>query len=217
MNWVEQLQEQGFAQFRQYLPSDTANHLRKQILTAAHFKTWRLLTTPYRPLTHIKDRISSSNVEKCRQQQAIKAERNKQFAFSFYRTSNKHAKRHGAGDIHLNLAKTLKEQVAMPLGLSGEIRDSFVAKFEREQFISYHTDGSAGQYAFIYQLSKGWQPKYGGQLVLYPTKSRFYRKVIQPEFNCLTLLKLNHPMPHSVRMLNNPKHKHRLTISGWLE
>ena len=217
MAWVEQLDEQGFVQLRQYLPVNKANFLRRKIIKASHFKTWRLLTTPYRPLTHIKDRISSPTTIKQRQRQAIRAAKNRQFAFSFYRTSNKHAKRHGAGNIHLELAKTLKEQVALPLGLSGKLRDSFVAKFEQDQFITYHTDGKAGQYAFIYQLTKGWKPTYGGQLVLYPSNSRFYRKILQPEFNCLTILKLNHPMPHSVRKLNNPKHKHRLTISGWLE
>ena len=60
------------------------------------------------------------------------------------------------------------------LGLSGQLRDTFFALFVKEQFISYHTDGSAGKYAFIYQLSKGWQPKFGGQLELYPKKIKFF-------------------------------------------
>ena len=78
-------------------------------------------------------------------------------------------------------------------------------------------DGDAGKYAFIYQLSTGWQAKFGGQLELYPKKIKFYKCVIIPTFNSLTILKLSHPMPHSVRLLNNPAYKHRITISGWVE
>jgi len=101
--------------------------------------------------------------------------------------------------------------------IKGELQDTFFASFKKGQFISYHTDGGAGKYAFIYQLSTGWQKRFGGQLELYPKKIKFYKRVISPKFNTLTILKLSHPMPHSVRVLNNPVYKHRITISGWVE
>ena len=217
MCWKEQLDKKGYVQLRHFLSREEANKLKKQILSAKRLKTWRLLTTPSQPLTNIKDNINSSIVDQIKHKQAVKAARNKQFAFSFFRTSNKHAKRHKIAVIHQSFANYLKETLTSDLDINGQVNDSFIAKFKPNQFIGYHTDGSAGKYAFIYQLSKGWQKKYGGQLILYPPNGRFYRKVLEPEFNCLTLLKLSHPMPHSVARLQNPPHKHRLTISGWLE
>jgi len=215
--WQAQLQKHGFVQFKAYLPYQQASQFRAQILKSHHMKAWKLLTTPYRPLMAMKDRISTGVNNKTRCLQAERARKRGQFSFSFYRSTNKHASQHGRQFIHQEVAAQLAKDICPQLGLSGEIRDSFFARFERGQFISYHKDAGAGQYAFIYQLSKGWQYQYGGQLVLYSTRSRFYRKKLAPEFNTLTLLKLDHPMPHSVQMLNNPKHKHRLTISGWLE
>ncbi len=216
-HWLELLDKQGYVQVKDFLPKQQANVLRQSILKANHFKMWRLLTTPYYPLTRVKDRLSSPRTIKARLQQADKAARAGQFAFSFYRSSNKHAKRHNVAHIHQSFVKFLNDALISDSDIHGKVNDSFVAKFQHNQFISYHTDGSAGKYAFIYQLSKGWQKKYGGQLVLYPPKGRFYKTVLEPEFNCLTLLKLSHPMPHSVTRLKNPPHKHRLTISGWLE
>jgi len=217
MQWFEKLEKNGYIQIHNFLPQESAEQLRKKIIIENHFKKWRLLTTPYRPLMNIKDKISTNVIDKHRHIQATQALRRHQFSFSFYRSSNKHAKRHGQALLH----KVLGEQVVKFLAdhslIKGELRDSFFAAYKKGQFISYHTDGSAGKYAFIYQLSSGWQQRFGGQLELYPKEMKFFKHVLTPRFNSLTLLKLSHPMPHSVRLLNNPTHKHRITISGWVE
>ena len=215
--WLEYLNKNGYVQFNDFLPETHANQLRNDILKVSHYKAWKLLTTPYHPLSRIKDSISSTVLDKNRHIQATNAFHRKQFSFSFYRSSNRFSKRHNNSSIHESLGKLVIKMISKPLKLDGSLRDTFFASFVKGQFIDSHTDGSAGKYAFIYQLSKGWQPKFGGQLELYPKKIKFYKKVLQPTFNSLAILKLDHPMPHSVRMLNNPKHKHRITISGWLE
>ena len=166
---------------------------------------------------NIKDKISTKAIDKQRHTQAIKALKRQEFSFSFYRSSNKHAKRHGQALLHKALGEQIVTLLAERSLIKGELRDSFFAAYKKGQFISYHTDGSAGKYAFIYQLSSGWQTRFGGQLELYPKKIKFFKHVLAPTFNSLTLLKLSHPMPHSVRLLNNPAHKHRITISGWVE
>lgn len=217
MLWYEALEDKGYVQLDNFLAQKTANELRHNIIKASHFKTWDLLTTPYRPLARIKDEICSNAIDKGRHKQAHRAFKRRQFSFSFYRSNNKHAAQHRSENIHQQLTQAVIAKVAKPLSLEGTIRDTFFASFIKGQFINYHSDGPAGKYAFVYQLSKGWQAKYGGQLELYPKKIKFYKKILEPEFNSLTLLKLSHPMYHSVRMLNNPKHKHRITISGWLE
>jgi Rps23 Pro-64 3,4-dihydroxylase Tpa1-like proline 4-hydroxylase len=217
MQWIEKLEKNGFVQLFNFLPEKQATGYRKKILSASHHKTWRLLTTPYRPCANIKDYINSSVIDNTRHKQAMAAKLRKQYSFSFYRSNNTHAKLHGASKIHQSFSRQVISKVCRPLELSGDLFDTFFASFIKGQFIEYHSDGKAGKYAFIYQLSSGWQQKYGGQLELYPRQSKFYKKILEPKFNSLALLKLDHPMYHSVRLLNNPKHKHRITISGWLE
>jgi Rps23 Pro-64 3,4-dihydroxylase Tpa1-like proline 4-hydroxylase len=217
MQWVEALKEKGFSQIENFLPRQQAEQLRKQIIKANHIKKWNLLTTPYRPLMNVKDRISTIVIDKQRHIQATKAFKRGKFSFSFYRSSNKHAKQHGQAELHKAVGQKVLHLLQDKALIKGELQDSFFADYRKGQFISYHSDGGAGKYAFIYQLSTGWQQKYGGQLELYPKKIKFYKRVLTPRFNCLTILKLAHPMPHSVRLLNNPAHKHRITISGWVE
>lgn len=216
-DYKKHLDEQGYVTINNFMPNKVANEMRNEILKTSHHKAWDLLTTPYRPNTNIKDKMAKSFIDKQRHQQAELARQRKQFSFSFYRSSNNLAHSHKWKSPNNKLEAYLKNKIAPELGLSGELRDIFFASFMKGQFITYHTDGSAGQYAFIYQLSKGWKPRFGGQLELYPKKIKFFKRYIEPKFNTLVLLKLNHPMPHSVKILNNPKHVHRLTISGWLE
>ena len=217
MQWIEVLEKKGYTQIDNFLPQQQAEQLRKKIITVNHFKKWNLLTTPYRPLMHVKDKISTSIIDKQRHRQATKAFKRRKFSFSFYRSSNKHAKQHGQASLHQYVGQKVLTLLKHHSLIKGELQDSFFAAYKKGQFISYHTDGSAGKYAFIYQLSTGWQHKYGGQLELYPQRIKFFKRTIAPKFNSLTLLKLSHPMPHSVKLLNNPAHKHRITISGWVE
>ncbi len=217
MKWIEYLDKNGFVQINNFLPYDEALQLRGKIIKENHFKKWNLLTTPYRPLMNIKDRISSDIIDKHRHKQAGQALKRRQFSFSFYRSSNKHAKQHGQSQLHKGIGEKVINLLKEEELIVGQLQDSFFADFKAGQFISYHTDGSAGKYAFIYQLSQGWQKKYGGQLELYPKKIKFFKKQLEPKFNSLAILKLAHPMPHSVKVLSNPAHKHRITVSGWVE
>lgn len=217
MQWFERLEKYGYVQIENFLEYENAQSIKNQLLKNNHFKKWNLLTTPYAPLTNIKDRISTGVIDKARQKEAMKAFKRRKFSFSFYRSSNKHAKQHKQEHIHKCIGKKVVNLLSNKTSVKGELRDTFFASFKRGQFISYHTDGSAGKYAFIYQLSQGWQRRFGGQLELYPRKIKFFKHLLEPKFNSLTILKLSHPMPHSVRMLNNPKYKHRITISGWVE
>ncbi len=217
MQWTEKLDKNGFVQIDDFLSEEEASALRRKVISNKHFKAWNLLTTPYQPLSNIKDRISSNIINKTRHKQATLAYSRRQFSFSFYRSSNKHAKQHGTARLHKAVAKKVLRLLKEEELITGQIQDSFFASFTKGQFISYHTDGSAGKYAFIYQLSKGWKKKFGGQLELYPKKIKFFKKQLEPKFNSLAILKLSHPMPHSVKILSNPAHKHRITISGWVE
>tara|TARA_R110000850_G_scaffold14452_1_gene46188 strand:- start:94 stop:747 length:654 start_codon:yes stop_codon:yes gene_type:complete len=217
MPWLEKLAKNGFVICNNFLPYNEALQLRNEIIKRHHIKKWNLLTAPSQPLSRIKNNISTKVIDKSKHVQAIKALKRRRFSFSFYRSSNKHQQQHGQSLCHQTIGNKVIELLKSCDLIAGELQDSFFALFNKGQFISYHTDGGAGKYAFIYQLSIGWQERFGGQLELYPRKIKFYKRVITPKFNTLTILKLSHPMPHSVRLLNNPVYKHRITISGWVE
>ncbi len=214
---IEQLAKKGYIEIKNFLPYGLASHLRRSIIHQNHHRAWCLLTRPYQPSQSIKDRIDKPVIDVNRHKQAKRAHNRGKFAFSFYRSANKHENSHENKRITSQFTDILVKHVCPSLQLSGEITDAFFASFINQQFIGYHTDGSAGKYAFIYQLSKGWRKRYGGQLVLYPKHSRFHRKVIEPRFNSLILLDLSHPMPHHVNCLNTLPYQHRITISGWLK
>jgi len=211
-----ELTKNGYLQIENFLGDEQALQLRKAIVKANHHRTWDIITTPYNPFVIGKDRINSNVIDKRRHKVAKKANNRGQFAFSFYRSNNKHKRFHRSDNIHRDFSQQLLAKLSTNLEIEGKIVDSFFASFIRDQFIGYHSDGNIGKYAFIYQLSKGWQRKFGGQLVLYPKQNKFNKITLEPKFNCLTLLNLSFPMFHSVNLLKNPDHKHRVTISGWV-
>lgn len=213
----DQLRKKGYVQVERFLDEAHANRLRRDILRVSEHRSWDIITAPYRPFVTHKDRVSSHILDSLRHKAARAADKRGQFAFSFFRSNNKHECFHQSSDIHGSFSKLLLQKLATTLDIDGVLVDSFFASFIRDQFIGYHSDGNIGKYAFIYQLSKGWQRKYGGQLVLYPKQTKFCKITLEPTFNCLTLLNLSFPMFHSVSQLNNPAHKHRITISGWIK
>jgi len=216
MLWFEHLDKFGYVQINDFLPQKQATTLRHKIINVGTYKTWTLLTTPYGPCENIKDKIHTRVIDKKRHHQAKRAYKRRQFSFSFYRSANKF-KENGFNRLRQQFTDDILTKIAPSLTVNGKLNDVFVASFKKGQFLNYHSDGSAGKYAFVYQLSCGWKEKYGGHLELYPKQLKFYKKQFLPKFNSLILLKLSHPMYHSVRLLNNPADKHRITLSGWLE
>jgi len=214
---IEQLESKGYAQLKNFLSDQQANRFRRKILSTNDHRAWDIITTPYQPFVINKDRVSSHVIDSLRHKKAKTANRRGQFSFSFFRSNNKHNQQHQSSNIHGEFSQSLLKRLDGVIDIEGELVDAFFASFIRDQFIGYHSDGNIGKYAFIYQLSKGWQRKYGGQLVLYPKQTKFHKITLEPAFNSLTLLNLSFPMFHSVSRLNNPAHKHRITISGWIK
>ena len=153
------LNKQGYTVINDFLPFEQALRLRRKILNQNHHRAWCLLTTPYRPMQSIRDNIDKPVIDKLRHKIALKADRRKKFAFSFYRSVNKHESSHQNKSITQAFTSQLLRETEGKLDISGEITDAFFASFVKQQFIGYHSDGSAGKYAFIYQLSKGWKKK----------------------------------------------------------
>lgn len=214
---IKQLNQKGYVKIDNFIAAKEAKKFREKILKCNHHKAWNILTSPYLPFVQNKDCVNNGYVDARRHRHAQQAHLRKQFAFSFYRNAIKNEKSHGANGIHQYFATTLIERLQGKVDIEGEVVHSFIANYVKDQFIGYHSDGAIAKYAFIYQLSRGWQRKYGGQLLLYPKKNKIQKVTLEPTFNSLTLLNLSFPMYHSVNVLKNPAHKHRITITGWIK
>ncbi len=152
MTWTDTLEKNGFVIFEQFLPANEARQLRSEIIQRQHIKKWGLLSAPSQPFSRIKNNISTQVIDNTKHAQAIKALKRNRFSFSFYRSSNKHQQQHRQSALHQNLGNKVVELFKGEGLIKGELQDTFFASFKKGQFISYHTDGGAGKYAFIYQL-----------------------------------------------------------------
>ncbi len=214
MDYFEHLEKHGYLQIPQFLPQHQASAFRKSIIRTRNPQEWRQRIKPYSPLTG-SNTFGNKRI-KSRYSKALHAKRDNRFSFSFKRSRYIEAPHSVLSGIALEFRKTLIDKLSSSLPINGLTKGGFIASFNKGDFLTYHNDNVKGKYAFVYNLSQGWQPKFGGQLELFPKKYRFYKKVLTPEFNSLLLLKLDYPMYHQVAMVASPTHQQRITITGWL-
>ena len=88
----------------------------------------------------------------------------------------------------------------------------FTSKYEKGDYVGVHEDDYQGNYAFIYQLTKNWNPIYGGILNFWDKEKEEIYLSVYPKFNSLTIFKLK-DIHHFVSM-NNSVHP-RYAYTGW--
>lgn len=67
--------------------------------------------------------------------------------------------------------------------------ETFFSKYEQGDYLSIHHDKGKGDYAFILQFTKDWNPVNGGLLHFCDKDHKIYR-TISPEFNSITIFKI---------------------------
>jgi Rps23 Pro-64 3,4-dihydroxylase Tpa1-like proline 4-hydroxylase len=214
MDYFEQLEKNGYLKISNFFPDSLASSSRKKIVRTTSPHEWCQRIKPYPALLSANTR-GQNRVKSC-YLRALKAKRAKRFAFSFKRSRYIEEPHSVLSNIAFNIRNKIIEKLSEQLPINGLTMGGFIASYTKGDFLTYHSDNIHGKYAFVYNLSKGWQPKFGGQLELYPKRHRFYKKVLIPEFNSLLLLKLDYPMYHQVNMLSSPSFKQRINVTGWL-
>ena len=93
---------------------------------------------------------------------------------------------------------------------------TFVSKYSEKCFLSEHTDEPNGKLAFVYHLTKNWNPDWGGLYLNLTDKNNI--KTICPSFNKLVIFDVkNYKTPHSVtQVVDNCIHE-RISITGWYD
>lgn len=93
----------------------------------------------------------------------------------------------------------------------------FVTKYTKDCFLSIHTDKRNGKYAFIYNITKYWDPQYGGLLHILEDNRIDIKKVIYPKKNSFVLFEVpeNEGIPHFVSQINPNINLSRISMTGW--
>ncbi len=93
----------------------------------------------------------------------------------------------------------------------------FAAKYIQGDFLSPHHDEGLGKLGFTLQLTKDWQPHYGGLLHFVDDSATKIEKVVIPKFNKLTLFYLpdGKGKMHYVSHVHQGVPHNRLTFTGW--
>jgi len=106
------------------------------------------------------------------------------------------------------LSKIIGEKVV-------KLDSSFCSKYENGDYLSIHHDKGNGDYAFVFQLTKDWNPSYGGLLNFYDSETKEVYKTVNPIFNSLTIFKIkNVPNTDHFVSMNVSSHT-RYAFSGW--
>ncbi len=92
----------------------------------------------------------------------------------------------------------------------------FASHYDENSFLSPHKDSNRADLAFVLNLSKGWQPHYGGNITfLDDTKNRII-KTFSPDFNRLIVFSvLDKPLFHFISPIAKNLHAKRLAITSF--
>lgn len=88
--------------------------------------------------------------------------------------------------------------------------------FNSGHYLRRHNDYLEGfnrRYAYVLNLTKDWEPDWGGILHLLNNKKEITQSLI-PKFNVLNVFKV--PTPHFVSSVSPDVESSRLAITGWL-
>jgi len=111
-------------------------------------------------------------------------------------------------EVKSELSKIVGEEIVL-------INETFFSKYENGDFLSVHHDKNKGDYAFILQLTKEWNPSHGGMLHFYDVKTNNVYKTVNPILNNLTIFKIKdvENTDHFVSM--NVGKSSRFAFTGW--
>jgi len=141
------------------------------------------------------------------------------FAYSFKRTIDDHfencwcvicnlKKNFNSPEVKQELSKIVGENVT-------HMNETFCSKYETGDYLSIHHDKGNGDYAFVFQLTKDWNPAYGGMLNFYDYEKNEVYKTVNPVFNSLTIFKIKNVTKTDHFVSANVSSKTRYAFTGW--
>lgn len=179
---------------------------------------WYVALNDYEGVLHLRDIEENLTEIKEKSLKVVNTFNAGHYSYCFKRTVDNHydtcicqiceiTKFFRSDEMISELSKIVDEDVT-------EINETFCSKYETGDFLSLHHDKKKGDYAFIYQLTKDWNPCHGATLQFWDSDTKKLN-AIYPEYNSLTIFKLKdiENTEHFVSM--NVCTKPRFAFSGW--
>jgi len=139
------------------------------------------------------------------------------FCYRFYRDLNDHYETCRCGMCTIRTlfkSDEVKNKIEQIIGKKiKHFDETFVSKYEKDNFLTVHHDKGNGDYAFVYQMTPEWNIVHGG-LLMFCNERNIY-KVITPEFNSLIIFKIKDEVitDHFVSRVTGSKS--RIAYTGW--
>lgn len=150
---------------------------------------------------------------------ARKAMREGGFSYHFYRTTDDHAR---CGCAECNFREWIVSQSANSFfsGITGRTYDTangmFVSRYDPGCFLTPHTDPDHGDIGFVYNLTRDWNPQWGG-LLHFMSSDGTIGKVCVPVFNSMTIFNISSGgQSHYVSEVVAGLGRSRYAVTGWL-
>jgi hypothetical protein len=113
-----------------------------------------------------------------------------------------------SSEVKTQLSKIVGEKVT-------KLNEAFCSKYETGDYLSIHHDKGNGDYAFVFQLTKDWNPAYGGLLNFYDETTKEVYKTVNPIFNSLTIFRIKN-VPNTDHFVSaNISNNTRYAFTGW--
>lgn len=146
------------------------------------------------------------------------ARENNMFAYYFYKTINEQMGDY-SNTVHqetmdLFSGKEIKDLLneITQLNLTGE--SVFVSRYSERCFLTRHSDDPNGQLAFVFHLTKNWNPDWGGLYLDLRNVNDI--RAICPTFNKMVIFEVtNESSPHAVTQVVDNINKERISVTGW--
>jgi len=156
------------------------------------------------------EKIKNNNNKKEREKNSFKLYNNNKFSYSKYEYDNeeliKDIERYLTSE---NILQLISEKTGEKLV---KVLDIFISKYEKNNFLSKHTDRTLGKYAFMIYLNKTWGKNCGGNLNIIKNDGTI--DTIIPKYNRLVLMNIHsEERPHFIDKVSCDKS--RYAITGW--
>ncbi len=148
----------------------------------------------------------------------MKAYESNSFAYSFKRTYSNHYDNCTCSICELDKyfrCEEIKNRISEIVGERViDFNETFLSKYEKGDFLTTHHDKGNGHFAFIYQLTKDWNPNHGG--ILHFVEGTEIKKVVSPKFNSLTIFRIKDvPITDHFVSMVTCENKTRMAFTGW--
>lgn len=202
-----------------FLALDDAEYLHRHLSSR---DDWRISIHPYQEGVYTFDQ-TLTNREFIQRgiESANRARLRSEFSYVFYRADPHH------NNCSCPLCEGIRFIESKPVldkinEITGENVTStisvFWSKYQKECFLTTHTDTGRGKIAFVLNLTKNWDISWGGSLQFLEWNFRTVTKVIPPTFNSLSIFNVEgQGVPHSVSYIPPNVTEKRLAITGWFQ